>query len=167
MRQIYTDLHAVTKENKNKKIKIKNKSRMDHHRRRNEIEISPIPIEIKATYVSGMCACVCGRFLFASYIFPFFILFLLLFVRLSRFITIQWNGMHSFIPTNQQIDIVFSVVEINTKSHTKKKTKHFISDDKPCLFHIFISSQRHKVSMGIKVKSWWWHNVNKKEFHTH
>lgn len=139
MRQIYTDLHAVTKENKNKKIKIKNKSRMDHHRRRNEIEISPIPIEIKATYVSGMCVCVCvcGLFLFASYIFSFFILFLLLFVRLSRFITIQWNGMHSFIPTNQQIDIVFSVVEINTKSHTKKKTKHFISDDKTCLFHIY------------------------------
>lgn len=132
--QIYTQSQKKTKQkNKNKK-QITNGSSSSSKWNRNITDTDWNKSDI---CVGHVCVCVCGLFLFASYIFSFFILFLLLFVRLSRFITIQWNGMHSFIPTNQQIDIVFSVVEINTKSHTKKKTKHFISDDKPCLFHIY------------------------------
>lgn len=104
MRQIYTDLHTVTKENKNKKIKIKNKSRMDHHRRRNEIEISPIPIEIKATYVSGMCVCVCVR-PFSLRKLHFSVLYLVL-VVVRKVISFYHHSMkwHAFIHSNESAD---------------------------------------------------------------
>lgn len=133
MRQIYTDFHVHSHKTKQNKKQITNGSSSSPKWNRN---ITDIDWNKKTRHMCrAMYVCIPPFSLHSQAIFSLY------------FISFYHHSNES--------------ADWNKQKLTHKKVFH-IKCQAVFLFILFISCQRHKISMGIKLKSWWWHNVNKK-----